>query len=264
MNLRFYIPISQHLNSDDIQMMNIKGKEKFYFQISCPNSASVLFSSYKSLACFLSGKAYLLIKRKHNSLKITYQSNQLTPMEVVNRLLGLLSGEPILIDQNNFQVFEEVFNQLGNRDFDLYFNHKMPEEPTEFYLSIHSLKLPRKKFLESKFEHFFHIKKSIISIPKGIFHLFFSDEINKFDYSLIDSLTGDQIQEWIDFLTKFSKGHFSIPTLDQIYFLSIFRFHKDILNSYYAFFFPLEILINIPHKEFEEYQLQIDQLENQK
>jgi hypothetical protein len=172
MDLRFYIPISQHLNSADIQMMNIKGKEKFYFQISCPNSASVIFSSYKSLAFFLSGKAYLLIKIKHNSLQITFQSNQLTPMEVGYRLLGLLSGEPILIDQNNFQVFEEVFNHLGNRDFDLYFNHKMPEEPTEFYLSIHSLKRSRKKFLETKF-NIFGIKRKVLSQFQKVFFTYF-------------------------------------------------------------------------------------------
>jgi pyruvate formate-lyase activating enzyme-like uncharacterized protein len=51
----------------------------------------------------------------------------LSPSEVKNHLLNLLSGKPIIIDQNNFQVFQEVFDQLGNKDFNLFFSEKYPQ-----------------------------------------------------------------------------------------------------------------------------------------
>jgi flagellar biosynthesis GTPase FlhF len=200
---------------------------------------------------------------KYAFLEIEYQSYQFSPKEVRDTLLELLSGKPIVIHHNNFQFFEKLFEQLGNRDFHLFFNHKIPEEPTNFYLSIHSLKLPKKKFLESITEKFCCQKKSIFSIPKGIFHLFFPDETGNLDNLRIDSLHNKDIIREVDFLVKFVKGHFSLPTPSQIQLLTIFQFHQDILSSYLTFFFPNKNLVNISQKEFENLQQTLTNLENQ-
>jgi hypothetical protein len=151
MDSRNYIPISQHLTSADGEPKNIKQKDKFTFIISSQNDESANFSVYKSLACFLSDKASQQIKANQNSLEIKYLSSDFLPQEVCNQLKMLLSGKPIVINENNFQIFQEILNLLGKRDFDLYFNKEMPETPEDFYLSIHSLKDTDSKFYESSY-----------------------------------------------------------------------------------------------------------------
>jgi hypothetical protein len=64
MDLRFYIPIFQHLKPTDIDSTNIKEKDKFTFEIFSQSSQFSSFSIYKSLAYFLSNKAYQLVKVK--------------------------------------------------------------------------------------------------------------------------------------------------------------------------------------------------------
>jgi hypothetical protein len=129
-----------------------------------------------------------------------------------------------------------------------------PKIPTKFFLSIHSLSLPKKKFIESQVEDIFYRKNKFWSIPKGIFRLFFSDD-SKRPNDLIDgSLTPKQIFDGIYFLKKFSKGYLKLPTPNHILFLSILQFHADILKSCLLFFFPNEGMISIFKKEFIEYQ----------
>jgi hypothetical protein len=70
-----------------------------------------------------------------------------------------------LIQQNNFEVFQEVFGQLGNQDFERYFNKKVPESETEFYLSIHSLKDITSSFFESKAQKLHYDKKTLKIFP---------------------------------------------------------------------------------------------------
>jgi hypothetical protein len=93
-----------------------------------------------------------------------------------------------------------------------------------------------------------------LTIPKGIFHLFFSDGSNKPDYSLGDSLKQTEINDGIHFFLEFSRGHFSLPNDIHVSFLSIFKFHAEVLNSYCAFFSPGFAMANISQKEFEDCQ----------
>jgi hypothetical protein len=121
-------------------------------------------------------------KGKFNFLDIKYQSSEFPPQEVYNQLIMLLSGKSIAIYETNFQIFQEIFNLLGNRDLDLYFNKEMPKTPTDFYLSIHSLKDTDNKFYESSYEKVYFNQIKTVHIPTGIFHLFFSDESKKYSF----------------------------------------------------------------------------------
>jgi hypothetical protein len=147
MDLRFYIPISKYLKPTDAQPENVN--DTFCFSIIREGYPPTDFKGYKSLACFLSTKALNQLISKKNSLVLKYLSNQLSPAQLRDEFLNLLSGKPIVVDQNNFDVFNQVFRFLRNRDFELFFNNKIPTCPTEFYLSIHSLKNANFSIIES-------------------------------------------------------------------------------------------------------------------
>jgi hypothetical protein len=68
---------------------------------------------------------------------------------VITELSNLLSGKPIIIHNNNFQVFHEIFGLLGNRDFGCFFGSDAPKSPTGFYLSLYSLKNISSSFVET-------------------------------------------------------------------------------------------------------------------
>jgi hypothetical protein len=262
MDLRFYIPLSKYLQPNDGQPTNAKEKDKFFFKISCQNSKAVIFGVYKSLASFLSSNAYQQLILKHNFLEIDYHYNQLSPQEVKDQLINVLSGKPIIVDQNNFQVFEEIFFLLGNRDFGLFFNHKIPESPTAFFLSIHSLKHTDRKLLESPFVIIHFTKTLILEVPFGILHLFFPDELKLSDPLPESLLNQNEIEDGIDFFYRFSKGSFSLPNDNHIQLLTCYKFHQEILSLYFNFFFPTVKMIHIPQKEFEKLENENNNLRN--
>jgi hypothetical protein len=257
MDSRFYIPISNSLRATDAQPQQIRTKDAFTFSFSCRDSNPVSFTIYKSLASFLSNKAFQQLKSKENTLTINCESIQLTPQEVKNELIHLLSGKPIIINQSNFEIFQEVFDQLENADFNLYFNKKVPELPTEFYLSIHSLKDILCPFYESKVQQLRYDEKHFFEIPIGICRLYFPVESAFFAFNN-NKITLKQFQEGIQFLVHFSRGYFSIPTPNQMKFAAHYQFNPPAFESYFIFFFPGFLIID----KLEKSQQTIILLEN--
>jgi hypothetical protein len=261
MDLRFYLPISNSLRPIDAQPEKISPKDCFIFSLSCQNSNPVTFSVYKSLASFLSFNAFHQLSFKQNTLTIIYQSIQLTSQEVANELIHLLSGKPIIINQNNFEVFQEIFNQLGNNDFELYFNKQVPESPKDFYLSIHSLKDISCRIYELEPYKLHYDKSSCFMVPTGIRHLFFPTESSNFA-SNKKKITLNQFQDGVKFFKRFSKGYFCLPTSNQMKFITYYQFNPPLFEAYFLFFFPGSTTISVPIDEYEEDQKRIISLEN--
>jgi hypothetical protein len=218
---RFYITISKYLKTTDGNPTNISKNDDFVFHISCTNFDTVHFSFYESLACFQSKNGLQQLKAKQCYLEIKYQTNILPSIQVKEQLINLLSGKPIIIDQNNFPVFQEVSCQLETPEFDLFFGFKTLNLPTEFYLSIYSLKNTNNSILESKVYEIKYEKKTLLKIPIGICNLFFSDPKSSQPNSQ-KILKPEQIEEGLEFLLHFSKVYFDIPNETRTHFLSFY------------------------------------------
>jgi hypothetical protein len=176
MDLRLYVPISKYLTESDVNPRHASCKNIFTFKFKNNYHESESFFVYKSLACFLSNKAYHQLIKNISFLDISYNSSQLSPKQVITELLNLLSGKPILIQQNNFQFFQKIFHLLDNRDFDCFFGSKSPESPTEFYLSLYFLETIPSGLIESSQVQIPNISDCFI--PKGLFNLFWKHTSN--------------------------------------------------------------------------------------
>jgi hypothetical protein len=131
-----YILISQYLQSEDVNNDSIPSSDRFKFFLDQQNS----FFVYISLACFLSPEAKTCLYLSKTEIQIRIHNVQFDPALVIASLVGLLSGSPLLVDKLNFALFQQIFKFLGNKDFRLYFCNTPPEAPTQFFLSVNSLK----------------------------------------------------------------------------------------------------------------------------
>jgi hypothetical protein len=111
--------------------------------------------------------------------------------------MNILFGKPISVDNNNFQVFQEIFDSLQNQDFHYFFNEKIPESPTEFFLSMYSLKDTFFDYLESDEISNGNPKK--LSVRKGLFHLFWKNQSDFENSQTISQLSQEQIKNVIFF-----------------------------------------------------------------
>jgi hypothetical protein len=136
MSLSNYIPLSIYLQESDVHKFHSQNEAKFQFSIN----QKKYFYIYKSLACFLSPKASECLFREINELNIPIFSLDFDLTTIRKSLLELLSGQPIEIHQNNFYIFRQVFEALGNPDFQEFFGETPPKIKQDFYLSINSLK----------------------------------------------------------------------------------------------------------------------------
>jgi hypothetical protein len=142
-----YIPISQYLQPTDVNNESISVEDRFTFLIDKQYS----FFVYKSLACFLSSKSQVRLYLKKSELEISIQNIQIDPKNVIDSLVGLLSGSSLLIDQSNFTLFQKTFDFFEHKDYQLYFGVIPPETPTKFFLSINSLKGISRSLVETKY-----------------------------------------------------------------------------------------------------------------
>jgi hypothetical protein len=217
-----YIPISQYLQSTDVNNKSIPSKDRFKFFIDWQNS----FFVYKSLAYFLSSNAQKCISR--NSSQFQISNIQFDPKFVINSLVGLLSGFSLLIDKSNFSIFQKVFESLGNQDFQLYFGKVPPEIPTKFFLSIHSLKGIPKYNPEQNL-----IQKNLLSkfsIPIGLVHLFWKNPINFQDH-IFKKYQQTQINDFVIVLNKIKNGIYDQITHKQKTFFQLLSIHQNLLND---------------------------------
>jgi hypothetical protein len=178
MNYIPYVPIFSYLTQSDGNPTDIPSEDSFLF-VFHQSSSSAKMNIRKSLACFLSSIAIEHIQRGFNYLTITSNQSNFNPDQIKAQMTNLLSGSPLLIDDSNYSLFQSIFQELGNKDYEKIFHGNPPIEPTEFYLSIFSLKpipiecLEKKSFQIPNFPQF--------SIPIGLLHLFFEDESDFLD-----------------------------------------------------------------------------------
>lgn len=160
-------------------------------------------------------------------LEVNYQSQQLSPNQIKKAFEKLLSGKPIIIQQKNFEVFQEIFKLLDNRDFKCFFDSKAPESPAEFYLSICFLKDIPIKFIETPRKYFQNI-----SLRRGTFHLFLKHFSHLKNSKMFSHLNENQIHYGQEYLKDFTTGHFYFPSIDQVAFLSAINFNHEILSAF--------------------------------
>jgi hypothetical protein len=155
----------------------------------------------------------------------------LNPGHIKSSLLDLLSGKPILVGKSNFSVFHSIFLALGNHDFNRFFNHIPPEHPTNFYLSINSLKPMPNELVEKK--HFEPTSLPGFSIPIGLVRLFWT---NYHHHSLTNPqnfFSKRQIQNGVHLLNQMKNGVFCQINQEQFEFLDYFKIHSELIRSLY-------------------------------
>lgn len=213
---RIYISISKYLTLEDLKTENIPNEDLFEISINQKSSFQVL----KSLACFLSPFASKQLQQGIFSLNVTLESS--IPAYLIDQLKNLLSGHPIIVGPNDFQLYSRLFDSLGNSDFDQFFQQRRPPFRKRFFLSLSSLKSIPFQICEPNIEF------GGTSLPKGLMKLFFCNTNNLFSSTDFQS----------EFLPQLFRG--KIPKLDpntQQFLLKI-GIHEDLVDQLYEFSDP--------------------------
>jgi hypothetical protein len=219
-----YIPISQYLQPSDVNNKSIPIENRFHFCIDHHH----YFFVYKSLACFFSPKVSLILAKNHDQFQIQIENIQYDPKLVKNSLISFLSGSSLNIDKSNFTLFQKVFDSLGNTDFTLFFGSQAPKFPTEFFLSMNSLKNIPKSNIEK--DIFNPLMLNDFTIPIGLVHLFWKYLI-KVNNNLFSKYDQNQILNFTKIFTQLKKGIYVQLTQDQKKFFQSLSIHKTLLNN---------------------------------
>jgi hypothetical protein len=71
-----------------------------------------------------SNSAYLQLVKGEKCFLVEYKSTRLSSKEIVKELKNLLSGKPIVIQQNNVLIFQNIVQPLDNNDFEVFLGKK--------------------------------------------------------------------------------------------------------------------------------------------
>lgn len=219
-----YIVISKYLQQSDASDKTLDSADQFEFTFN----GKFNFYVYKSLACFLSKEALTNLSQGNKGININI-SGSFDYNRVKCWMIDLLSGKPIVVDKSNFLILQSIFTALGNIDFDIFFGKIPPENPTNFYLSLNSLKNIPNEFVEK--ELFEPKALSGFSVPIGLTRLFWSNRYHQ-NLSRVQSLfTITQMQNGIQLLNQLKNGNYFQIDQEQFEFLDYFRIHSELIRS---------------------------------
>jgi hypothetical protein len=148
---RFYIPIFKYLKSTYI---NPKGnKKKWWFCLSHILQQFGCISFYcLSVSVLFSVKEYFQkLKAKQCYLKIKYQINQFPSIQAKEQKSIFSQINQLSLIKIIFKYFKKIFVTLGLAVLIYFLVLKHQAFPTEFYLSVYSLKNTNNSTLNQKF-----------------------------------------------------------------------------------------------------------------